>query len=250
MLIQACSACSAAATTATEGREAELQTVKLRDDEESYPICKPEGYRLQGGKGPPRTCETLAGYKDFHDGGGLCSPGRWRKETRELADGANWYWLRREMKNTILEFVGSEKELELEAFRMASGGEANWRVARDEVLRNKLLEILCRWLEAQDLGEKDLDRIVEGQPLRLKLLRRLLEGAGDPDREFRREADEGPPVRIRYPLPRTPHVFEEQLRWPLDNHPWEPGLRWVRITAQWRSMWTLRPNCRRTSPRA
>ena len=48
------------------------------------------------------------------------------------------------MKNTILEFVGSEKELELEAFRMALGGEAN------------------SWLEAQDLGKKDLDRIVEG----------------------------------------------------------------------------------------
>ena len=171
MLIQAC---SAAATNVGEGREAEVQTVKLPDDEESYPICKPEGDRLQGGKGPPRTCETLAGYKDFHDGGGLCSPGRWRKETRELADGANWYWLRQEM-NTILEFVGSEKELELEAFRMASGGEGNW---------DKLLEILCRWLEAQELGEKDLDRIVEGQPLRLKLLRRLLEAGGDPDREF------------------------------------------------------------------
>ena len=37
-----------------------------------------------------------------------------------------------EMKKAILEFVGSEKELELEAFRMASGGEANWRAARDE----------------------------------------------------------------------------------------------------------------------
>ena len=47
--------------------------------------------------------------------------------------------------------------------------------------RDKLLEILCRWLEAQDLAEKDLDRIVEGQPLRLQLLRRLLEAAGDPD---------------------------------------------------------------------
>ena len=96
----------------------------------------------------------MAGDKDFHDGGGLCLPGRWRKEVRELADGANWYWLRREMKKTILEFVGSEKELELEAFRMASGGEANWRVARDEGRQNKLLQILCRWLETQDMGEK------------------------------------------------------------------------------------------------
>ena len=111
----------------------------MEDNDESYPICKPEKHRLRGGKGPPRACETLAGYKDFHDGGGLCSPDRWRKEVRELADGANRYWLRREMKKTILEFVGSEKELELEAFRMASGGEANWRVARD--LQNKLLRI-------------------------------------------------------------------------------------------------------------
>ena len=46
-------------------------------------------------------------------------------------------------------------------------------------------------------------------------------------REFLREAEEGLAVRIRCPLPRTPHVFEEQLRWPLDNQPWEPGLRWV-----------------------
>ena len=46
--------------------------------------------------------------------------------------------------------MGSEKELETEAFRMASGGDANWRVARDE------------GLEAQDMGEKDLDGIPYG----------------------------------------------------------------------------------------
>ena len=50
---------------------------------------------------------------------------------------------------------------------MASGGEATCRVATG------LPAILCRWLEAQDLGQKDLDRIVEGHT-RLKLLRRLL----------------------------------------------------------------------------
>ena len=52
---------------------------------------------------------------------------RWRKQVRELADGANWYWLRRELKRALLDFVGSEKEVEMEAFRMASGGDANWR---------------------------------------------------------------------------------------------------------------------------
>ena len=48
--------------------------------------------------------------------------------------------------------MGSEKELEREAFRMASGGKANWRVARDEGLQKKVLEMI----RAQDLGEKDV----------------------------------------------------------------------------------------------
>ena len=73
---------------------------------------------------------------------------------------------------------------------MASGGEANWRVARDEGLQRTLLGILCKWLEAQDMGEKDLAEIPEGQPLRLRLLRRLLESVGDPDREFLRDGED------------------------------------------------------------
>ena len=47
--------------------------------------------------------------------------------------------------------------------------------------------------------------VAEGQPLYLKLIRALLEAAGDPDRDFL-------PVGILDPLPRTPHVFEEQLK--------------------------------------
>ena len=52
----------------------------------------------------------------------------------------------------ILDFVGPEKELEREeAFRMAFGGEANWKVAGDEGLQKTLLEVIQHWLEAQDL---------------------------------------------------------------------------------------------------
>ena len=61
--------CSAAATTATDGRRAEDEDTRENSDK-GYPICQPEGHRIQGKKGPPRACETLAGYKDFHDGGG------------------------------------------------------------------------------------------------------------------------------------------------------------------------------------
>ena len=66
-----------------------------------------------------------------------------------------------------------------------------------------------------------------GQPLYLRLLRAMLEAAGDPDREFLRQAEDGLPVGILDPLPRTPHVFEELLKWPLENAPWEASLAWV-----------------------
>ena len=60
---------------------------------------------------------------------------------------------------------------------------------------------------------KDICAVAEEQPLRLKLLGKILEVAGDPDRQFLKEAEKELLVGIRYPRPRTPHVFEEQLRW-------------------------------------
>ena len=69
--------------------------------------------------------------------------------------------------------------------------------------------------------------IAEGQPLRLKLIRAILQAADDPDRDFLLQAEIGLPVGILEPLPRTPHVFEPQEKWPLENTPWEPALAWV-----------------------
>ena len=59
---------------------------------------------------------------------------------------------------------------------------------------------------------------------RLRLIRAILQAADDPDRDFLLQAEEGLPVGIRHPLPRTPHVFEEQTKWPLDREPWESSL--------------------------
>ena len=58
-------------------------------------------------------------------------------------------------------------------------------------------------------------------------MRALLEAADDQDREFLGRAEEGLPLGILEPLPRTPHMFEEQLKWPLENAPWEASLAWV-----------------------
>ena len=64
--------------------------------------------------------------------------------------------------------------------------------------------------------------IPPGQPLRLRLLRAILDAAGYPDREFL-----GLPLGILERLPRTPPVFEEQSSWRLDNAPWELALACV-----------------------
>ncbi|CAE7384788.1 unnamed protein product [Symbiodinium microadriaticum] len=155
----------------------------------SYTVNEPEGPRVLGGVGPPRCCQQL----DYCDGGGLCLPGRWKPENRSLASGPSWDWLREK----TLDLVWGVRELERGAFRMAAGGEHGCSLAKNEKLQSQL-----------------------------RLLR-MVEAAGDPDREFLRRAEAGLPLGILEPLPRTPHVFEEQLKWPLENAPWEASLAWV-----------------------
>ena len=67
--------------------------------------------------------------------------------------------------------------------------------------------------------------IPDGQPLRLLLLRAILEIAGPIESSSR--AEDGLPLSILEGLPRTPHIFEEQTSWRLEDLPWEPGLAWV-----------------------
>ena len=154
---------------------------KLQD---SFPINAPEGPRVLGGTGPPRFCRQLGGGKPYHDGGGLCSPGRWVHHARSYADGSSWDWLRDRMLKLIIAKVGSEEQLEKEAFRMAAGGEQGCSLASDPELQSQLRQLWKEWLEAQDLSEPGLLEVPSGQPLYLRLLRAMLEAAGDPDREF------------------------------------------------------------------
>ena len=60
-------------TQSKEDKEATLDTAEEPAD--IFPICQPEGDRILGGFGPPRVCDLSGGLRDFHDGGGLCSPG-------------------------------------------------------------------------------------------------------------------------------------------------------------------------------
>ena len=72
------------------------------------------------------------------------------------ADGASWDWLRAQIRDIVVRRVGSETELEKEAFLMAMGGENSCELARDSQLHEELLQLLRKWIEGQDLSEKDL----------------------------------------------------------------------------------------------
>ena len=56
------------------------------------------------------------------------------------ADGASWDWLRAQIRDIVVRRVGSESELEKEAFRMAMGGENSCKLARDSQLHEELLQ--------------------------------------------------------------------------------------------------------------
>eukprot|EP00435_Cladocopium_sp_Y103_P063679 s708_g25.t1 len=53
--------------------------------------------------------------------------------------------------------------------------------------------------------------VAEGQPFYLRLMRRLLEQAGDRDCGFFDNAEVGLPLGIKFPLPRTRQSFERQV---------------------------------------
>ena len=135
--------------------------------------------------------------------------------------------MRERLLEKASERAGGIDELEREVFRMAAGGESGCRIVSDQNFIEELVEIMATWIGAQDLAVPGLVDIAEGQPLRLKLLRAILQAAEDPDRDFLLQAETGLPVGILEPLPRTPHVFEPQEKWPLENSQWEPALAWV-----------------------
>ena len=97
-------------------------------------------------------------------------------------------------------------------------GEKGCKLVKNEELLEELRGAMHRFGE----GDPDDLMVPEGQPFRLRLMRKLLKEAGDPDWEFLERAEEGLPVGVLEPLPRTPSVFEEQVKWNLEEDPLQP----------------------------
>jgi len=102
---------------------------------------------------------------------------------------------------------------------MAVRGEEGCAIVCDENLKAKIRALWIRLLRKHGSEQEGLEIKAEGQPFYLRLMKELLAFAGDVDREFLLEGEVGFPVGVLTPLPRTPHVYEEQTSWRLEEEP-------------------------------
>ena len=169
---------------------------------------------VPGGHGPPRACRWKGMEAPFHDGGGLASPGRWPQGERKELVGREWRALRHRILLAAVRRLGSVEEVEKEAFRMARGGDA-FQLVREEGFLEEIRQML-----AECLGIPKQEQPEAGQPFFLDLMKCILEKAGDPDWGFLEQAKTGLPLGVINDLPRTPEIFEEQMKWSLDGDDW------------------------------
>ena len=166
-----------------------------------------------GGFGPARTCMWKGEEVPFHDGGCLLSPGRWPRKKRKFP-GGDWSSFRSKLRKKVCDLIGGEDLLERECFAMARGAQGCKAVQDEGILEAVRVEM------ADFLGMRAGNvKRAEGQPFFLGLMKGLLEKAEDGDCGFLGEVEEGVAVGVLGELPRNPHAFEAQRKWPLEEDP-------------------------------
>ncbi|CAE7172795.1 unnamed protein product, partial [Symbiodinium necroappetens] len=191
------------------------------------PDVDPTWPPVPGGEGPARLCQEPWGSKPFHDGAGLCSPGRWDPQRRKYCCEPGWDKLRRRLEDIILDHAGGEAQLDRAPFEMAAKGELGCGLVSDPTLHQKLvgamveeifepqtkwklelgpMDIAQSWKANYESAEQNLDFVREhfeaevGEGLMIKM------EEGDFWAKYGEEAaisaiavivEEGPPVKKR-----------------------------------------------------
>ena len=187
--------------------------------QDKYEILQPDGRKLVGGLGDPRKCQPPGKDRLFHDGAGLLSMGRWDVENRIWSMGEFCKQLRRGTVALIEKHLGDARALDRACFEMAVKGEKGCSIVRDETLKGEIRKFWISLLEGHGSTQTDLDHVAAGQPFYLRLMKELLKFGEDADCNFLLQGETGFPVGVLNPLPRTPHAYEEQTSWRLEDEP-------------------------------
>ena len=124
-------------------------------EQQPYKISDPEGPKVKGK------------IKEFHDGAGLASPGRWDVEQR-CWNKEQWIVnLRSELLCIIVEKCGGYNKFDKVCFAMAIKGEVGCELVKDEPLKGALLNKMVESLKERGVDTEELLQIADGQPFRL-----------------------------------------------------------------------------------
>ena len=188
-----------------EVRAAEHGNTTSEDDEPG--VKKPFKYHGRIGRGKPIVITQAGKKKEFHDGAGLCSPGRWHpRDRRECA-------LSRSLHDSLMELLDANMDVLSMACRLAHGGLDECPFGSG--LLGEGRRRIFRVLQVDDAGS--MLQVAERQPFLLNLASLMARVLGDPDwrvlvtgpNNFTR----GVQVGVDEKLPRTPAVYDRKIKW-------------------------------------
>ena len=167
------------------------------------------------GIGRPMRAYYKGRHRTVHDGGGLCSPGRWPPGRRKPMKTDNGIKLAAKVKKLFLSWI-------LEVEKQSKGGikELFWKLAGGKHPSSPfgesmvgMKEELDRELESMGFSprRKGEDRETE---IHFRRLIAMLSAVQDEDVEFLGPMiHKGVPLGVDEEMPRTPKVFEEKTKW-------------------------------------
>ena len=167
------------------------------------------------GNGKPMQCFYKGKHRTVHDGGGLCSPGRWPVEQRVPMSTRDGQEVAAVVKAQFLKWLlkKGEKEVKDVFWRLAGGShpESPFKEIMEET-RSAVDE--CLMAMGRRPRRREEDRTSE------IAFRRLEAMAGACDDEdcgwLLRMAEKGVPLGVDEELPRVEKVFEPKEKWNLD----------------------------------
>ena len=161
--------------------------------------------------GPPMQCHHEGYTKEFVDGFGLCSPGRWPPEARghlqTLEERKHVMAITRILEDLVQEAIPDVKRKSME---LALGRLESSPFSEEQLWRAR--ERICDLLPAPETAKE----VPERQPFMLHMLGQSLKLLNDPDWEILCQGPEsfaeGVPLGCNGELRRTPQVFRERVK--------------------------------------
>ena len=185
------------------------QVAPPTSDEDEDGWRRPTLHEVTGNWGPPLEVKWGGKTGQFHDGAGLCSPGRWLPSARPaVTQGTTAEAIVRLLRLTVRELGDPSREV----FRLATGKAKASPFAPEQIIDTRLA--LARLMK---LPEEAADERARYQPFRLRLAEALAQQFRDPDWKQLVQAKHsfasGVPIGVGVRMPRVPAVYERKTKW-------------------------------------